>query len=305
MKKLKRFIIWLSTIVCGFMLWGMLIIFSFDILSIGMLLGFTYWFILLINKLCFKRNKFFEWINKRNWLFLFGFLIIFTASSLVVENTTTTKTENTHNIISSEEQVNSNTHVCDYEFKTKISSTCQKNGKEIFKCKCGKEKVNKINKTKCDYDLIKDKKPDFTSNGEKQYKCKWCKKLKSKTYGKIKAPITFTMIDYDIDFLGGVTHTVKIKNNTNKQIKYIHYSLYYTNAVGDIIYSDLQFNKSPITWTITGPIASTKSITFSGYGFYNNNVRSYILSQLEIEYMDGTVQTIFAKDLTDYEVIVY
>ena len=304
MKRFKRFILWSGTIICGFMTLATIMTFSFDILTIGMLLGFTYWLVLFINKLCYKRNKFFEWINKKNWLFLFGFLIIFTASGLVVE-TNTASLDNTQSIVN-EQQTEIDNHQHNYNKTiTKIEPTCKEQGQEVLKCECGKEKINKTNKIQCIFKLIQDKKPDFVSNGEKQYQCKWCNKIKLERYGKIKAPISFTMTGYEIDFLGGVTHYIKITNNTDKPIKYIHYSLYYTNAVGDIIYSSLQIGTSPLTWTITGPIASKNSINFSGYGFYNNNVKGYILTKIEIEYMDGTTQSIFSSDFENYEQIIF
>lgn len=213
------------------------------------------------------------------------------------DNETTSITSKVDKVVSS-----SNEHKCDFKLKETKKATCQKTGEKVYRCSiCNKEKKNKIEKISCDFKLKENKAPNFDDIGHRIYECSMCQKQKTEDYGKIIPPVSFDIIDYSIDFLGGVTHTVKIKNQTSTPIKYFKYTLYYTNAVGDIIYSNLQIGTNPMTWTVTGPIAGNSTTTFSGYGFYNANVKGYIITCLDIEYMDGTFRRILGEDFDNYD----
>lgn len=128
-----------------------------------------------------------------------------------------------------------------------------------------------------------------------------------KNTDKIKAPILFSMSTYEIDYLGGITLNVNIKNLTNKQVKYYTYQLSLYNGVGDKISSDMyNGNKDgSMVWTITGPVAANGSISQKAIGFYNHNFKgTYSLDAIKIEFMDGQTVVINSSNINEYENLV-
>ena len=115
------------------------------------------------------------------------------------------------------------------------------------------------------------------------------------------------MSTYEIDYLGGITLNVNIKNLTNKQVKYYTYQLSLYNGVGDKISSDMyNGNKDgSMVWTITGPVTANGSVNQRAIGFYNYNFKgTYSLDAIKIEFMDGQTIIINSSNINEYENLV-
>ena len=108
-----------------------------------------------------------------------------------------------------------------------------------------------------------------------------------------QSPVTILDWTYNIDYVGGVEWNFKIRNNTDKQIKYVTMQWSCYNAVGDLIYCQID-RKSYKRVRFTGPldaytISESKRTTDK---FYNYNLKSYKMNEIIVEYMDGTTETI-------------
>lgn len=218
---------------------------------------------------------------------------------------------------------------CAYELKTDFGNyyilVFQKEPSRIFQIKS----TNKDDTTKyyyakydgdklieypyhiCDKNLTNTRDPEPGSNEKTYYyECSICKYNwyeKEKISEKIKAPILFSMNTYEIDYLGGITLNVNIKNLTNKQVKYYTYQLSLYNGVGDKISSDMyNGNKDgSMVWTITGPVAANGNVSQKAIGFYNNNFKgTYSLDAIKIEFMDGQTILINSSNMNQYEKLV-
>lgn len=108
-----------------------------------------------------------------------------------------------------------------------------------------------------------------------------------------KSPVTILNWTHEIGFFGGADWSLRIKNNTNKQIKYITLEWDCYNAVGDLVENELGFG-SYVEVKLTGPIdAHTTSSTYSDLGsFYNDDLNNYKMTKIVVEYMDGTVEEV-------------
>lgn len=101
------------------------------------------------------------------------------------------------------------------------------------------------------------------------------------------------------DSAGGLYLYVNFTNNSPKTIKYIRVSFTFYNAVNDPIV--LQYKTSEVlTGEMVGPFATGEGISdlSQGWGkFYNWTIDSVKLVKIQIEYMDGTTETLTGKDL--------
>ena len=95
----------------------------------------------------------------------------------------------------------------------------------------------------------------------------------------------------------GVTIRFKYKNNSTKTMKYVFLSFVPYNNVDDVVASDIGgFNQTRIK--ITGPIEPGMSKEGScKNAFYNSSIVRCELVKAEIEYMDGTKESIDGKDI--------
>lgn len=107
-------------------------------------------------------------------------------------------------------------------------------------------------------------------------------------------PITLTNSYYYIDSVGGVEVYFNFKNNTDRKIKYIDFSVDLYNAVGDKI-RDTITGSSSYAVEYTGPLeagASTGDFTRMNK-FYNPNYSGRLkFTDVTITYMDGTTEDI-------------
>lgn len=92
--------------------------------------------------------------------------------------------------------------------------------------------------------------------------------------------------------VGGVDVWGEVKNEGSKEIKYI--TLYFEprNRVGDVVECTVS-HKSEKGLKITGPIKPGKKEMVHGETvWYNNSIVSYHVVRAEVEYMDGSKETI-------------
>ena len=107
------------------------------------------------------------------------------------------------------------------------------------------------------------------------------------------SPVTIIGWRYEIDSAGGVEWNFQIRNNTDKQIKYVTLQWDCYNAVGDLIRDEIS-GKTCHGVKITGPLDAhtTSTRKRNTTKFYNYTLKSYKLTDAVIEYMDGTTETL-------------
>ena len=116
-----------------------------------------------------------------------------------------------------------------------------------------------------------------------------------------KSPIKINYFKYTIDYVCGVEWNFSITNNSGKTINYITLKWYNYNSIDDYVYDSIS-GKNYVQIKYTGPLysgASTggkRNIT----KFYNCSYKKSKLSEIIIEYADGTVQRIYAYDMLYY-----
>lgn len=124
-----------------------------------------------------------------------------------------------------------------------------------------------------------------TSSNGKEASCEFLVKQLS--------PITMLNWRYTSDMFGGVEWTFKLKNNTNKKINYITLQWYNFNSVGDFVHDYID-DKTYTRLRFTGPLAAyaTTGTQSNTTLFYSYSYDNSILSEIIVEYADGTSQTI-------------
>lgn len=98
---------------------------------------------------------------------------------------------------------------------------------------------------------------------------------------------------------GGVDAYVSFTNKSSKTIKYITWTVIPYNAVGDVVYSEIGY-KSEAHLSDTGPYAQGQGHGSGWYWscvWYNSTITSIKLSEIEIEYTDGSNKTISGNDI--------
>ena len=113
-------------------------------------------------------------------------------------------------------------------------------------------------------------------------------------YYKNSYPINLIDLFFDVsatvskpNSAGGVTLSGTIKNKTDKEIKYVTLGVEVYNAVGDEVDCEIRDYQGRVE--IVGPIAPNKNKSFKfSNEWYNGEIRSCVIVDCEIEYMDGT-----------------
>lgn len=101
---------------------------------------------------------------------------------------------------------------------------------------------------------------------------------------------------YGPDSAGGWEFDIDIKNMAKEEIHYVYIEVAGVNAVGDIVWSETDFDDSPgVTLKLTGPIAQGevggRGKTWQGC-FYNSTVDHFGINSLTIEYENGVLLTV-------------
>jgi outer membrane murein-binding lipoprotein Lpp len=98
---------------------------------------------------------------------------------------------------------------------------------------------------------------------------------------------------------GGVDLYISWKNNSDKVIKYVDFSVEPYNAVNDKVRSEIGRN-SLYKGRETGPFKKgegSKGNTYWENAWYNNTIKTVQIIGVDIEYMDGTKVTLIGDDL--------
>lgn len=108
-----------------------------------------------------------------------------------------------------------------------------------------------------------------------------------------QSPVTILNWRYNTDYVGGVEWTFNIRNNTDKQIKYVTMQWNCYNAVGDLIADEITW-KSYVRIRFTGPLNAhtTSESKRTTDKFYNYNLKSYKMTEIIVEYSDGTSEQV-------------
>ena len=129
------------------------------------------------------------------------------------------------------------------------------------------------------------------------------KVLSSSDVSKPKlSPVKITNIRAKMDYVGGWKFTFDLENRSNKTIKYVSVYWHCLNAVGDIVYDQIDFSDR-FSGRITGPINPGEKLTDlqNERPFYNStfaNVLDFI--EIVVEYMDGSVEVVSPTSYYDY-----
>lgn len=116
-----------------------------------------------------------------------------------------------------------------------------------------------------------------------------------------KAPIKINSFRYTKDSVCGVEWNFSITNNSGKTINYITLKWYNFNAVGDFVYDQIG-GKNYIQLRYTGPLraGANSGSKRNTTKFYNCNYNSSSISDVKIEYEDGTTEIISSSNMKYY-----
>lgn len=96
---------------------------------------------------------------------------------------------------------------------------------------------------------------------------------------------------------GGVSVTGSFVNNSSKTIKYISIRFTPYNSVGDAVGCSIK-NVSDYGLRCTGPIAPNATYSFFGENmWYNYSISSVEVTRADIQYMDGTEESILGSQI--------
>lgn len=100
------------------------------------------------------------------------------------------------------------------------------------------------------------------------------------------------------DYAGGVSVKFSIKNLSEKTIKYYTLTFVPYNAVGDVVTCSIS-NVSEHSVKGTGPVGKncTQNNKILRTAWYNPSITKVVLVSAEIEYTDGTKETIDGKEI--------
>ncbi len=95
----------------------------------------------------------------------------------------------------------------------------------------------------------------------------------------------------------GVGVLIKFVNKSNKTIKYADFYLQPYNAVGDAVRCTIK-KISELSCEYTGPLGCNKKSEIVAENlWYNPNVSKVVINKVQLQYMDGTRETIKGKDI--------
>lgn len=115
------------------------------------------------------------------------------------------------------------------------------------------------------------------------------------------SPIAFINRTYEIDYVGGVQWTFEIKNNSEKEIKYVTLEWSCCDSVGEPIYDDIT-GKNIVGYKFPGPWESGETKRYQTDNtskFYNHAYAQSKLVTIKVEFMDGEIVDINSKEYTD------
>ena len=122
------------------------------------------------------------------------------------------------------------------------------------------------------------------------------------TENRVKSIIKVTELQVSSpNSAGGVSLYVGFKNMSDKVIKYITFEVVPYNAVGDIVYCDIR-DYANFRGRDTGPYAKGEGLAGDNSGYwdcawYNYSITDVELKSIDIEYMDGTRESLSGNEL--------
>ena len=96
--------------------------------------------------------------------------------------------------------------------------------------------------------------------------------------------------------VGGVDLHISYDYISDKEAKYIYFTVTPYNAVNDIVSREIG-NKTTAHCKITGPVKKGRDYGRYSCVWYNNTIEYAKLNMIEIEYMDGTKTSISDPDI--------
>ncbi len=155
-------------------------------------------------------------------------------------------------------------------------------GKTVWKS--GNKKIATVGKDGTVKGIKKGTTVIYAVNNKRTYKCT--------VNVKGLPPITINNVDWKINSANGVEPIIEITNNTKKDIKYIRFTVYFYNRVGDPAYCEI-WNQCYRYLHVEGPFyAKSRDKFYWDPVFYNSNVSALRIKDIVVEYMNGTKQKV-------------
>ena len=101
---------------------------------------------------------------------------------------------------------------------------------------------------------------------------------------------------------GGVDLNISYDYISDKEAKYIYFTVTPYNGVDDVVSSEIG-NKTKARCKITGPIKKGRDYGSFSCVWYNHTIKYSKLNMLEIEYMDGTKITISDPNIIESYIV--
>ena len=105
---------------------------------------------------------------------------------------------------------------------------------------------------------------------------------------KNQNPVEVTNVDWEINSAGGVEPNITIKNNTNKDIKYIVLETAYKNRFGDPAYCEIRDDYTRNLRVSSGLMAKETRTFYWDPAIYNYNVHRVDVDHITVTFVDGT-----------------
>lgn len=103
--------------------------------------------------------------------------------------------------------------------------------------------------------------------------------------------LTSSKFGFSLNSAGGIVFSFEAKNSTGKEIKYVRFSVYLYNAVGDLIQDEIKRTTS-VDVEIIGPIADKKTVSLNREIIgYADDCAKIEIKDITIEYSDGSDET--------------
>lgn len=107
---------------------------------------------------------------------------------------------------------------------------------------------------------------------------------------KLRQSITLSVTNWDVNSVGGITISLKVKNNSPKTIKYIKTKAQFINDVGDYVFNEIGVGTDALLTGI-GPIypGNDGFYEWDDPVFYSEIVARPVVKITSVEFMDGTI----------------
>ena len=103
--------------------------------------------------------------------------------------------------------------------------------------------------------------------------------------------LSLNRIYFTMNSVGKISPSFSFHNNSKKAIKYLDFSVYFKNAVNDVVYNEIDRKQRNLLLRDTGPVeyGNDSSGTWTDTSFYAPTAVQMLFNSMKITYMDGTV----------------